>query len=257
MQSDRNLQRLTSAVTVHNQQPAQSNDQGIWIRIPTGVLRLCETDQGAPPPRLADQPAVDGSSALATAPSLSEPATARAVFRPRGHMREFDFEGRSVCLRDIQGFRLYAEVLARPHTRIPVVELRAGLAGQDTAMFAGSSGPMVTAAALADLRRSYEDLSEELADAEMHNDLGKARRLHEELETLTKHVSRVMGKDGKPREVSDAERARVAVAKAMTRARKALKIHHPALLEHLLRTVQTGRVWCYQPDRRMVWDMDP
>ena len=249
MPSPEALRRVSAALTVHNQHSAQTDDQGIWIRIPTGILRTSGDHREAPPAEPASGLAIEGSSALAAAPRP------RAVFRPRGHMREVDFEGRSVLLRDMQGFRLYAESLSRPHTRIPVVELRAGLAGQDAGIFAGSSGPIITGAALADLRRSYEEMSEELAEAEMNNDLGKTRRLQEELEALTKHVTRAMGKDGNPREVSDAERARVAVAKAMTRARAALKLHHPALLAYFLRTVQTGTVWCYQPDQNLDWEL--
>lgn len=246
MQSNDHLQRLlsTAAVTVHPQQPAQTDDQAIWLRIPTSPPRCREA---APEP----VPAVVGSSALAT----SHPETSRAVFRPRGHLREVGFAGRVVCLRDMQGFRLYAEVLGRPHTRVPAVELRAGLAGVDAALFAGSSGPMVTGAGLADLRRSYEELSEELAEAELNHDEGTERRLREELEKLAQHVARAVGKDGRPRQVSDAERARITVAKAISRARATLKIHHPVLLAYLLRTVQTGSVWCYQPDEPLVWEL--
>jgi hypothetical protein len=250
MQSTDHLQRLlsTAAVTVHPQQSAPSDDQAIWLRIPTAPPRCREGGSDLAP---GPTPAVVGSSALAT----SHPETLRAVFRPRGHLREVGFAGRVVCLRDMQGFRLYAEVLGRPHTRVPAVELRAGLAGVDAALFAGSSGPMVTGAGLADLRRSYEELSEELAEAELNHDEGAEGRLREELEQLAQHVARAVGKDGRPRQVSDAERARITVAKAMSRARATLKIHHPMLLAYLLRTVQTGSVWCYQPDEPLVWEL--
>jgi hypothetical protein len=250
MQNTDHLQRLlsTAAVTVHPQQPAQADDQAIWLRIPTASPRCRE---GSSDPTPGPVPAVSGTCALAT----SHPEMSRAVFRPRGHLREVGFAGRLVCLRDMQGFRLYAEVLGRPHTRIPAVELRAGLAGVDAALFAGSSGPTVTGTGLADLRRSYEELSEELAEAELNNDEGTERRLREELEKLAQHVARAVGKDGRPRQVSDAERARITVAKAMSRARATLKIHHPELLAYLLRTVQTGSVWCYQPDEPYEWDI--
>lgn len=250
MQNTDQMQRLlsTAAVTVHPQQPAQADDQAIWLRIPTAPPRCREGGAGPAPEPV---PAVAGSSALA----VCHPEASHAVFRPRGHMREIGFAGRVVSLRDMQGFRLYAEVLSRPHTRISAVELRAGLAGVDAALFAGSSGPMVTGAGLAELRRSYEELSEDLAEAELNHDEGAERRLRTELETLAQHVARAVGKDGRPRQASDAERARITVAKAMSRARATLKIHHPALLAYLLRTVQTGSVWCYQPDEPCRWEI--
>lgn len=252
MPSPEALRRLSAALSIHNQtsEPPPA-DQGIWIRIPTGVLRAQET--GDPP----TDPSVDGTSALA---AISSPppvaSSATAVFRTCGQMRDIGFAGKLVSLRDLQGFRILAELFSRPNTRIPAVELRAGIAGVETATFAGSTGQIVTASALADLRREYESLSEELAEAELAHDEGRTRKLQEELAALADHVRRAVGKDGTPRTVSDAERARIAVAKALTRARKVLAKHHPALLKHITRSLQTGHVLCYHSEASIHWELE-
>lgn len=251
MPSPEALRRLSASLTVHNQTPDQPpSDQGIWIRIPTGVLR---TEDTADP---AATPAVDGTSALAVAQQTTASSSqATSVFRLCGQMRDIGFAGKVVSVREMQGFRILAELFSRPHTRIPAVELRAGLAGVEPSTFAGTTGQTVTPGALADLRRRYEELSEELADAEINHDEAKSRTLHAELTTLADHVRRAVGKDGTPRTLSDAERARVAVAKALTRARKVLAKQHPLLLKHIVRTVQTGSVLCYQPEGPMNWEV--
>lgn len=246
------LRRVAASLTVHNQTPDQPpSDQGIWIRIPTGVLRAREADDDP-----VVEPAVNGTSALAVAyadTSVSrEPA---AVFRLSGQMRDIGFAGKVVSVREMQGFRIYAELFARPHTRISAVELRAGIAGVEPSLFAGSTGQIVTPGGIADLRRQYESLSEDLEEAELAHDEGRARKLQEELVVLADHVRRAVGKDGTPRKVSDAERARVAVSKALTRARKVLAKQHPALLKHITRTVHAGHVLCYQPETAMNWEI--
>ncbi len=252
MPSPEALRRVSAALTVHNQTPDQPpSDQGIWIRIPTGVLRAQEPDD----PYVAG-PAVDGTSALAVAQGdaagMAEPA---AVFRLSGEMRDIGFAGKVVSVREMQGFRIIAELFARPHTRISAVEMRAAIAGVEPSLFAGSSGQVVTPGGLAELRHQYESLNEDLEEAELANDEGRARKLQEELVVLADHVRRAVGKDGTPRKVSDAERARVAVSKALTRARKVLAKQHPALLKHITRTIHIGHVLCYQPEAPIKWGM--
>jgi len=255
MPSPEDIRRLSAAVTVHNLAAnPPPPDRGIWIRIPTEVLRAKGSED--PDPEPVSEPAVEGTSALAVRqPDHPTASRATAVFRLRGHMRDIGFDGQMVSVRELQGFRIYAELFSRPHTRISAVEIRAGIAGVEPAMFAGSTGQTVTRSALADLRRQYEELSEELAEAELNHDDGKTRKLQEELTVLADHVRRAVGKDGEPRTVSDAERARVAVAKSLTRARRLLSQQHPALLKHINRTVQTGNVLCYQPEVSMNWDV--
>jgi hypothetical protein len=52
------------------------------------------------------------------------------------------------------------------------------------------------------------------------------------------------------RACSATERARVAVRRAIKTALNRIAEHAPTLAEHLERSVQTGAIWCYEPERR-------
>ena len=237
---------LSNHLTVQPTQPDNPAAQGIWICIPDRIFQVRENGQSIPEAPSAAPPS--------SAPQAVPVPSPTAVFRVRGHLREIGFAGHVIHLRDMQGFRVYAQLLSRPQTRVTAIELRAGLAGLDQPAFAGSTGPVVTGAALAALRRSYEELSEDLAEAEQHHDQARERALKEELATLADHLRKVVGRDGRPRHQSDGERARVAVCKALMRAKAALKEHHPRLHKHLACSVVSGTVLCYRPEVTVMWD---
>ena len=249
MQSPDSVSRaLSHHLTVQPTQPIDPAARGIWICIPDRIFQVREGDTplAQPPTSAAPAPPV------AVSPATASPPT--SVFRMRGHVREICFAGHVVHLRDMQGFRVYAQLLGRPQSRITAIELRAGLAGVEQSVFAGSTGPVVSGTALAELRRSYEELSEELAEAEEHHDEARECALREELSALADHLRQVVGRDGRPRQQSDGERARVAISKALTRAKSALKEHHPALHQHLARSVVSGTVLCYRPEASVMWE---
>ncbi|GDY13440.1 hypothetical protein LBMAG53_23180 [Planctomycetota bacterium] len=259
MQFQEALRNLSSTLSVQARPPDDPQDQGIWIRIPTAILGLREVDSPAPyqPSTSLEMPlrtgGVEGSAALAV--PMPQPAHATAVFRSVGHLREIGFAGRLVTLREMQGFRIYAQVLARPQARLTAIELRAGLAMVDRSVCSGTFGAMASGEAISELRRSYESLSEELEEAELAHDAVRQERLEREITALGQHLAKVIGRGGKGREAGDGERARVAVCKAMRRARDVLKTHHPELCRHLERSVSAGTSVIYRPEAPVTWDL--
>ena len=103
------------------------------------------------------------------------------------------------------------------------------------------------------LRQRYEELSEELAEAEQAHDRTRQERLEGELGQLADQVRKAVGRQGRVRQQSDAERARIAVTKALARARDLLSVHHPALCDHLLAAVSVGSVLTYRPSEPFRW----
>jgi hypothetical protein len=92
------------------------------------------------------------------------------------------------------------------------------------------------------------DLEEDLVEAEGFNDLGRAERLREEIEFLTRELSRAVGLGGKARRAgSRTERARVNVTKAIRVALARIGTAHPLLGAHLEATVRTGNACIYLP----------
>ena len=249
-------EQLSRNLEVHPAQPDHPDEHGIWIRIPTRLIAVDDAASAgahvarpAPPnPTPPEQP-----PSAASASSAAAVAVGTGVFRAQGDLREITYGGTATTIKDMQGFRILAQLLSRPHTNVSAVELRCGLAGVQTAMFAGSSGPMVTGEAMADLRRSYEDLNEELAEAESNNDEGRMRKLQAEIHALAEHLRVVTGKNGAPRRQSDAERARVAVTQAVRRALNTLRTTHVKLHDHLGRSVRSGSVLAYRPEVPMRW----
>lgn len=53
----------------------------------------------------------------------------------------------------------------------------------------------------------------------------------------------------------DAERARVAVTRAIGAALKRIHAQHPALGQHLTASISTGRSCVYRPGSSVVWDV--
>ena len=98
-------------------------------------------------------------------------------------------------------------------------------------------------------RARISALQREVADAEGDGDLDRAADAQHELDTLLDELRRAVGLGGRDRSVpDDAERARVAVRKALTAALTRLSEHDPTFAGHLQRSVRTGLRCSYQPD---------
>jgi hypothetical protein len=85
-------------------------------------------------------------------------------------------------------------------------------------------------------------------DAEARADGSAALLARAELEELEDELRRSLGLGGRSRASGAAERARVAVAKALARALEAIAGSHPLAAEHLSRSLRTGAFCRYDPD---------
>jgi hypothetical protein len=186
-----------------------------------------------------------------------------ATFRREGEFFSVSFEGRSFQIKDMKGMRYLASLLASPGREIHVLDMVAGVSGIDpttrsTAGFDSPADPAgEDAGAVLDRRarqaytRRLIDLEEEIAESEAFGDRGKAESGREEKDFLLTELAAAVGLGGRDRAaVSQSERARVNVTRAIRAASNKVATYSPALGDHLLVTVHTGTFCVYRPDPR-------
>ena len=175
------------------------------------------------------------------------------TFRKRGERWEVCYDGQTVHVEHRVGMDYLALLLSRPACAFPADRLRAAVAGVDTAA-PGSAEEVIDAQALAEYSKRLREVKEELSEAVRDHDAGRQERLQEEVHALTRQLAGGTGLDGGPRLVGgEPERARKAVSMAITRVLGRIKEVHPTLWQHLQRSVQRGRVFCYAPDAPLSW----
>jgi hypothetical protein len=111
--------------------------------------------------------AVQMGAQLNATPAPGSGASLRRV----GDMWEVGYGGRTAYVRDVKGMHDLAKLLARPGIEIPAIDL-AGVTGGPQRPEA--SGPTLDRAALAAYRRRLVELADDLADAELNDDSGRA-----------------------------------------------------------------------------------
>ena len=166
-------------------------------------------------------------------------------------------DGHLTALRDMKGLQYLRILLQRPGVEIAAADLSAAAGGH-----AGSGieqhdlGPVLDRRALAEYRRRIAELDAELDESAGWHDDGRTERLHAERDALLAEIGAATGLHGRPRSTgATAERARIAVRKAIAAAVERIGEHDPALARLLRDTVHTGATCCYEPDpdRPMRW----
>jgi tetratricopeptide (TPR) repeat protein len=191
-------------------------------------------------------------------PHPATPTTAR--MRWEGDVWTFDFDGHAIHIRDSKGVRYLAMLLESPGIEIHCLELAAPVPdargrpdhGADlSASSGGDAGPALDREAKTAYRRRLEELREELDEAESFNDPERAARAREEMDFLARELAGAVGLGGRDRKTaSSAERARVAVTKAVRATLKRIGEMDSDLAHELVATIRTGTFCIYEPDRR-------
>jgi hypothetical protein len=163
------------------------------------------------------------------------------------------FGGEETFLENNIGAHYLARLIATPHAAVPAMTLLASRAGIDERMLTGSSGGLTDAEAVADCRRRYEDLMADIARAESDNDIGRLDQLKSEQDELTSHLASVLGKGGRRREATDADKIRQSVTKAIKRTLGILEVEHRSLAEHFDESLSLGYRPMYSPAVDVDW----
>lgn len=188
----------------------------------------------------------------APAPPARPAEFARAVLRPAAEgVWAVGWEGAIAAVREMKGFAYLRLLVTRPDVDIPALDLSRAVAGQkpDEVLADGSLGAVVDAQALDAYRRRIRELDGELAEAREWADEGRVEQLQDERDALLDEVAAATGLGGRQRHTgSSAERARVAVRKALASAIDRITEADPALGRLLSDCIETGAVCRYAPD---------
>lgn len=181
------------------------------------------------------------------------PASARRVATPAlfvrdSSLRRVGFGGRSVIVPDLKGYRYLERLLADPGREWHVLDLVAAERG-GTAGPAEAGLPTLDDAARDAYRRRLVEVEEDIEEATLMNDLGRAERAQRDREFLVAELIGAVGLHGRRRLVhGSSERARTSVLRCLRYAVAQLAEHHTDLAAHLQGTVRTGTFCVYRSD---------
>jgi tetratricopeptide (TPR) repeat protein len=190
------------------------------------------------------------------------PITDLNMFRREGDYWSVVFEGRTTRVRDLKGIRYLVRLLADPGREIHALDLVAAESGRVAAAVSGraaglsntgpgDAGEMLDARAKDAYRRRLAEIEDDIEQAHAFGDPERAAQAEAERDFLVRELSRAVGLSGRDRRAaSTTERARVSVTRAVRQAIARVGEHHPALGEHLDRTIRTGTYCAYVPDPR-------
>ena len=193
---------------------------------------------------------------LAIAAGRAAPTAEDGTLALEGEYWAVTYGGHTVHLRDSKGMRILARLIStpgRPHVSLDLERIgEAGDVSTAHAVAASDAGEMLDEQARRAYRARIAELRADIDDAQRAGSVDRAGTLQQELDFITRELSRGLGIGGRARRAgSAAERARVNVTRAVKAAMQRLSDAHPELARHLGATVRTGSVCVYTPDPRI------
>ncbi len=210
-----------------------------------------------------------GSGGRATGSRSSE----NGIFRKEGEFWTVGSGGKPFRLKDSKGLGYLAHLLRHPGTEFHVLDLAGGIAGQrdddestesayglprgdedlKTAGIhigsLGDAGEMLDEQAKDAYKRRLSELLEELEEAKELGNVERAEQAEQEIDALTRELSRAVGLGGRSRRAASAsERARQSVAKTIKSALERIAHSDSAVGDIFSRCIRTGTFCSYQPD---------
>ncbi len=197
----------------------------------------------------------------------------QAIFRKEGEYWTVGYGGKAFRLKDTKGFGYLAHLLRHPGAEFHVLDLVGGIASQreeeGTSQSAqglprgdedlekagihittlGDAGEMLDDQAKVAYRRRLSELGEELKEAKELGKVDRAEEVEEEIDALTRELSRAVGLSGRSRRAASAsERARQTLTKTLKAVVERIAQSDAALGAIFSRCIKTGTFCCYQPD---------
>src|ERR1700736_5371983 len=195
------------------------------------------------------------------------------IFRKEGEFWTVGYGGKSFRLRDTKGLGYLAHLFRHPGAEFHVLDLAGGIAGQrdddeagrseqglprgDEALekagihigSLGDAGEMLDEQAKVAYRRRLSELREELGEAKGLGNVERAEEAEEEIDALTRELSRAVGLGGRNRRAASAsERARQSITKTIKAGLDKIAQSDATLGDIFARCIRTGTFCSYQPD---------
>jgi hypothetical protein len=162
----------------------------------------------------------------------------------QGDTCEVRFGEESTTLKASKGLHMLVRLLAEPDKNVHVLDL----SGATDPVDAGDAGPVLDEQARADYKSRVSELKESLDEATELGDQGRIDSLREELDFITRELSRAFGLGGRERRSgSAAERARVNVRRRIKDAIQRIEEQIPDAGRYLENTIKTGTYCRYSP----------
>ena len=231
--------------------------QPMIARIYEGMSELAERRGDAEAARKYASEAAAIAARLSLRPSRLLPGEAQAAppttadhveefsMSPEGDVWSVRFRDRTALVRDSRGLQMLFRLVSQPDQDVHVLDLSAaGSTGSDP----GDAGPALDEQARREYRRRVRELEEELEEATELADAGRSDALRDELDFITRELSRAFGLGGRQRPTgAAAERARVNVRRRIKGAIQRIEEQLPEAARHLDNTVKTGSYCRYAP----------
>lgn len=163
--------------------------------------------------------------------------------------------GEAFTLLPSKGAAYLQVLLSKRGTAFPVEKLAAVVARQPAEYLLGDAGERSDAEALSAYRARYEQLKDELEDAQERHDVDAEERARVEMDDLQSQIRKDQGLGGRLRkDADDRERVRKAVQAAIRRTIKEIRKYDKRLAEHLKSpTLKCGWQPCYEPNEPVEW----
>ena len=189
------------------------------------------------------------------APQDSPPTSANTFISKGTNKWEVRFQGCPEFILTGKGAAYLHRLIKHERKSIRATELQAQVAGQPESLLQGDAGEASDAQAMQNYRQRYKDLEESKEKATKNNDEAELARIKKEQAELASHISKDRGLGGRVRiEHDNEEKARKAVAAAITRTVRKIRDLDQALAEHFQApTLQLGAELCYSPRESIQW----
>lgn len=202
-------------------------------------------------------------------PAIGTRTDEESICRREGDFWLVVFAGQTIRLRDLKGLRYLTRLLADPGREFHVLDLvgheRSGAGDADSSEERGlafasdlAAGVLLDAQAKEAYRRRLTEIAEDIEEARAMGDDERAAQAGAERDFLVRELARAVGLGGRDRRLGSAsERARASVTRAIRQAMARIHEYHPALGEHLDRSIRTGTYCTYLPDPRvpLAWQL--
>ncbi|HKJ16044.1 MAG TPA: AAA family ATPase [Xanthomonadales bacterium] len=170
----------------------------------------------------------------------------RFSIRDVGDVYEVSLDGSGAVVKSSKGLAMLAILAERPDRDIHVLELSGD--GTGAVIPEGDVGPALDQDARQAYQKRVSELQEELEDAMQMGDTPRAESVRDELEFISRELSRAFGLGGRERpQAKAAERARVNVRRRIKDAINRIDQQIPGAGRYLENTVKTGSYCRYTP----------
>ncbi len=205
--------------------------------------------------------------------SASSAQRVNGVFRKEGEYWTVGYGGKAFRLKDSKGLGYLAHLIRHPSAEFHVLDLFGGIARQRDDEAAdpsadglprgaeelekagiqitrlGDAGEMLDEQAKAAYRRRLSELRDELEEAKELGNVERAEQAEQEIDALTKELSRAVGLGGRDRRAASAsERARQSITKTIKAVVERIAQSDADLGDIFSRCIKTGTFCSYQPD---------